>query len=219
MRRTSTRPSSRWRIIFPRYACFVAKPEEAGRTFVVAVHRLTRRLDTDPYTDVLWGIVTGYSAEDALRIASVKEPLIVRKGAGGMAIPLELFDEGVYYKEASKNEYVEKKRGGPVENKTGTGGDARPLADVLSGFRPDLFVTSGHATERDWQIGYPAGNEKGMFVCKDGVLVGVDRQKHGFPIRSPNPKVYLAVGNCLMGQSATSSRWPWPGCARAAWTK
>ena len=35
----------------PRYACFVARPDEAGRQFVVAVHRMTRALDGDPYTD------------------------------------------------------------------------------------------------------------------------------------------------------------------------
>jgi len=44
--------------LFPRYACFVAAPEEAGRSFVVQVQRLTRRLDGDPYTDLVWGILT-----------------------------------------------------------------------------------------------------------------------------------------------------------------
>ncbi len=199
------------RKIFPRYACFVAQPEEANRAFVVAVHRLTRRLDADPYTDVLWGIVTGYNAADALRIAKLKEPLLVRKGAGGTAIPLELLDEGVYYQESTKNIYTEKKRGGTAEQKTGTGDDAKPLAEVFNAWHPDLFVTSGHATERDWQIGYPIGrdanhpngtdpNHKGQFICKDGVLIAVSRDhKTEFPINSPNPKVYLAAGNCLMG--------------------
>ncbi|MCX6997734.1 MAG: hypothetical protein NTV49_11755 [Kiritimatiellaeota bacterium] len=66
--------------IFPRYACFVATPEEAGRKFVVTVHRLTRALDDDPYTDVLWGILTGYDATDALRIAKYDRPLHLRRG-------------------------------------------------------------------------------------------------------------------------------------------
>ena len=46
--------------LFPRHTCFVATPQEAGRTFVAAVHRLARKLDDDPYTDTFWGIVTGY---------------------------------------------------------------------------------------------------------------------------------------------------------------
>lgn len=188
------------RKIFPRYVCFVARPEEAGRKFVVAVHRLTRKLDDDPYTDVLWGIITGYSAKDALRIANHRKPLLIRKAAGGVSFDLNLVDEGVYYIETSKNEYVEKKPGGPIEKKTGTGDDAQPLVKVLNVFQPDLFLTSGHATERDWQIGYPTGNEKGMFICKNGVLIGVGRNiKRGFPVNSPNPKVYLPWGNCLMG--------------------
>ncbi len=66
---------------FPRYACFVARPEEADRTFVGQVHRLTRQLDADPYTDCFWGILTGYDAANALRIAKRTEPLTIRKTA------------------------------------------------------------------------------------------------------------------------------------------
>lgn len=188
------------RKFFPRYACFVARPEEAGRLYVMTVHRLTRKLDSDPYTDVVWGIITGYNAKDALRIATLKEPLVIRKGAGGTPFNLKIFDEGVYYIEGSKNSYVEKKAGGSIEKKTGTGDDAQPLAEALSRLKPDFFVTSGHATERDWQIGYPTGNEKGMFICKDGVMIAVSRdRKKEIPIHSPNPKVLMAWGNCLMG--------------------
>ena len=59
------------------------------------------------------------------------------------------------------------------------------------------FVTSGHATERDWQIGYRYRN--GSFRSKAGQLYGLDTQGRKFPINSPNPKVYLPIGNCLMG--------------------
>ena len=188
------------RKMFPRYACFVARPEEAGRDFVIAVHRMTRCLDADPYTDVVWGIITGYSADDALRIARHEKPLTVRKGAGGTPFNLNLFDEGIYFKEGSKNSYVEKKADGQIEKKTGTGDDAQPLAEVICKLKPDFFTTSGHATERDWQIGYPTGNNKGQFVCKDGWMIAVSRDgKKKFPIDSPNPKIYLPWGNCLMG--------------------
>ncbi|MBC8218705.1 MAG: hypothetical protein H8E73_09595, partial [Planctomycetes bacterium] len=65
--------------IFPRYTCFVARPQEAGRDFVQEAHILTRKLDSDPYGDIIWGIVTGYDADDALRIARHKEPLSARR--------------------------------------------------------------------------------------------------------------------------------------------
>jgi len=64
------------RKLFPRYAAFVVQPEDAGREFVVKVHRLTRKLDDDPYTDVVWGIITGYRADGALRIVNTSEPFV-----------------------------------------------------------------------------------------------------------------------------------------------
>jgi hypothetical protein len=52
---------------FPLYVCFVATPAEATREFVAEVHRVTRRLDSDPYVDAVWGILTGYDAACGLR--------------------------------------------------------------------------------------------------------------------------------------------------------
>ena len=59
------------------------------------------------------------------------------------------------------------------------------------------MITSGHATERDWQIGFRF--RSGQFRCADGRLYGLDTQKAKHPIDSPNPKVYMPIGNCLMG--------------------
>jgi len=41
---------------------------------VAGVHRLTRELDDDRYTDMMWGILTGFDAAGALRIAKHAEP-------------------------------------------------------------------------------------------------------------------------------------------------
>lgn len=186
------------RRVFPRYACFVARPEEAGREFVVAVHRLTRKLDDDPYTDVLWGILTGYHAADALRIATAPGPLVIRKAAGGTGVDLDRFDEGVWYSEGEKGAYFEKRPGAKTEKKKCPDDTTKALVDVLNNFRPQVFVTSGHATDRDWQIGYSYRN--GQFRSKDGVLLGIDLAGKQYPVHSPNPKVYLPAGNCLMGR-------------------
>jgi hypothetical protein len=182
----------------PRYVAFVARPEETGREFVVRVNRLMRELDDDPYTDALWGILTGYRAADALRIATVEEPLLIRKAAAGTDIDLTLFDRGIWYSESEKNACFEKRPGGKVERKSGPDDTTKDLVGVLNQFQPDLFVTSGHATDRDWQIGYSYRN--GQFRCKDGVLYGIDCGGQSFRIDSPNPKVYLPAGNCLMGR-------------------
>jgi hypothetical protein len=183
--------------IFPRYACFVARPEEVGRRFVIDVHQFTRRLDDDPYTDVLWAILTGYSADDALRIVNNDKPLSIRKAAAGTGINLDLFDEGVWYSEGEKGACFEKKPGGKVEKKKCPDDSTKSLVDMFNDYQPELFLTSGHATDRDWQIGYSYKN--GQFRCKDGVLFGKDLQGTEHPVQSKNPKIYLASGNCLMG--------------------
>lgn len=185
------------RQVFPRYACFVARPEEAGKKFVARVHGLTRKLDDDPYVDLLWGILTGYDAASALRIARHREPLVVRKVASGTDVALEMCEEGAWYCELKKNRAVRKRPGGKPVEEHGPDDTTKALVDSLNLYKADLFVTSGHATERDWQIGFRYRN--GSFRCKDGKLFGLDTRRQRHDINSPNPKVYLPIGNCLMG--------------------
>lgn len=183
--------------VFPKHACFVVEPQDAGREFVVAVHRLTRLLDADPYTDVQWGILTGYEAKDALRIARTKKPLLVTRGAAGCGIDLALFDEGMRFSEMKKNAMWTKKIGGQEREVQCASDTTSALVSSLNDYKPHLFATSGHATHRDWQIGFSYRN--GQFRCENGNLFGLDLSGKQHAINSPNPKVYLASGNCLMG--------------------
>ena len=182
---------------FPRYACFVATPGEATREFVASVHQLTRQLDDDPCTDCFWGILTGYDAANALRTAKHTEPLTVRKVASGTEVALEKCEAGVWYCELNKNKMVKKEKGGSAQELKGPDDTTEALVKTLAEYQADCFVTSGHATERDWQIGYRYRN--GQFRCADGVLYGLDTKGARFPVQSPNPKVFLPIGNCLMG--------------------
>lgn len=186
--------------VFPRYVCFVAQPDEAGRDFVVAVHRLMRALDDDPYTDAPWGILTGYDAADALRIARHRAPLTVRRAAGGCGINLDAFVEGAWYSEGTRGEMWEKAAGGAAAKKACPDDTTATLVAELNDRAPDIFLTSGHATFRDWQIGYSYRN--GQFRCEHGTLFGLDLAGKRYDVRSPNPKVYSPHGNCLMGQIA-----------------
>ena len=189
--------SPKLRELFPRYACFVARPSEATREFVARVHRLTRTFNEDPYPDCFWGILTGYDAANALRIAKYNEPLTVRKVASGTEVALDMCEEGIWYCELKAGKWVQKKKGGNPEQSQGPVDSTEALSKTLTDYHADLFVTSGHATERDWQIGYSYRN--GSFRCENGTLYGLDTKKQKFPIVSPNPKVYLPIGNCLMG--------------------
>ncbi len=183
--------------IFPRYACFVVRPAEATREFVRQVHQLTRRMDTDPYADCLWGILTGYDSAAAMRIAEYSEPLIVRRVAGGTEFAIDQCVEGVWYSELDRGKAVWKKEGGLAVTIQGPEDSTEALVKTLTEWKADCFITSGHATERDWQIGYRYRN--GSFRCRNGILYGLDTQGNEYPIHSANPKVYMAVGNCLMG--------------------
>ena len=181
----------------PRYTCFVARREEAGRNFVAAVHQLTRQYDSDPYADTLWGILSGYDAENAFAIAKTDKPLTVRKVASGTELALELCEEGVWYDELVQNKKVRKNVGGVPTEQKGPSDTTRALADTLTKGAADLFVTSGHATERDWQIGFRYKN--GTFRSKQGQMFGVPLEGESFKISSSKPRVYMAIGNCLMG--------------------
>ena len=182
----------------PNYTCFVARPDECSRDFVVAVHRLTRRLDADPYTDTLWGIVTGYDAADAERLAAFEGPLLLKKvlsgTTGGKVGP---FDSGALFDEGKAGRSRVKTPGGSWENKDCPDDSTKAIVDYLNHQKPDVFITSGHATQHDWQIGYSYKN--GQLRCKDGQLFGLDTKGTRLNIRSPNPKVFLPVGNCLIG--------------------
>jgi zinc protease len=181
----------------PRHACFVARPEEATREFVAAVHRLTRRLDDDPYGDVLWGILTGFDATSALAIAKTNEPLTVRRVTAGTELAMDRVVEGVWYCELEQHRMVRKEAGGEARGARGPADTTAALAARLTDGVTDLFVTSGHATERDWQIGFAYKN--GQFRSGGGSLWGVDTAGTNIPITSDNPKVWLPVGNCLAG--------------------
>ena len=196
----------------PRYVAFVAKPAEAGRSFVVAVSRLTRHLDAadDPYGDVLWGIVTGPTPDAAKRMAAVRDPLTITSGGAGTNLDLAAFNAGKWFSEGTAGLYWTKAPGQrPVEHTDGPADSTKSIVDYLNDDHPDLFVTSGHASEQVWALGYKYKN--GHFASHGGQMFGVDLAKHRYPVRSDNPKVFLAIGNCLMGHIDS------PDCMALGW--
>ncbi len=183
----------------PYYTCFLLRSEEAGPETVVKIHQMTRTFDDDPYTDTLWGILTGFDAQDALRIAEAP-PLEVRKVSAGTPIPLARFESGVWYDEGQKNHYVQKTRKADgtseiTDRRDGPDDTTHALADAWKD--ADLFITSGHASTRDWNPGYSYRN--GNFRSRAGKLLGVPLNGESFEVVSETPKVHIAAGNCLIG--------------------
>jgi zinc protease len=184
----------------PAYVCFVAEPEACDRPLVVAAHRLVRQLDDDPYGDALWGIVTGFDAADALRLAGLREPLVIRRGASSMGPGLlARLDAGFASNEDDVGDFWVKAAGSTAAVHKAVAPDAtRALAEAFNAQPVEVFYTSGHATERDWQVAY--NKPGGAFRHEAGELFAqsVDGARHA--IRSPGAKVYLPVGNCLIGR-------------------
>ena len=181
----------------PRYACFLARSEEATKEFVESVHRLTRQLSDTPWTNCIWAILTGYDAEDAMRIVK-EEPLEIRHVLGGTPLLLECADSGVWFSELKKNEKWVKEPGKTPVQVTGPDDTTEAIIAELTEGKAQLFITSGHATQKDWMIGFSYRN--GFFISlPGGKLAGRDAAGTLHPISSDEPRVHLGVGNCLIG--------------------
>lgn len=180
----------------PTYTCFVAPCTAAGPEFVAAVHRLTRRFDDDPFTDTRWGILTGYDAAHALELAKFDGKIEVAKVSSGTEIAMEMVGEAICYDELVAGKKTTKLDGKVSEEKAPTD-TTQLLADTLTDWESDLFITSGHGFTRGWQIGFSYKN--GFFESEDGKLFGKDLTGERFEIRSDYPRVYLPIGNCLIG--------------------
>ena len=185
------------RKLHPRYTCFVAKPKSVTQQYVADIHRLTRKYNDDPFCDTFWGILTGYDAANALAIAHNNEPLSVRKVLANTDIAYEMVDEALVYDELVQNKMVRKKSGKAPVILQGPDDTTQAMVEALNNFAPDLIVSSSHATEGDWQLSFTYPN--GQLKSKAGKMTGYDTDDNEFPVSSPNPKVYLPVGNCLMG--------------------
>lgn len=184
--------------IFPRYACFVVKPEEATRERLATIWQKTRKLDSDPYGDVIWGIITGYDAADALRLARVKD-MTVETACAATSIATKYFKSSVVFDEINKNHWRIKKEGEEEEDRNdGPSDTTHAIANALNDVQ--LFVTSGHATENNWLLGYSYTN--GYFTVHEDKLLGKPSRESGqapFFIQATGSKIQLASGNCLWG--------------------
>jgi hypothetical protein len=186
------------RASFPRYACFVATPHETTKDLVRAIHGLSRQLDADPYADLFWGILSGHDAENALAIAKTEKPLVIRNSLACTEIALDRCEQGKWFCELRKGHGVAKKQKGEAEAIRLPQDTTSLFVKELNEGKTDLFVTSGHATEKDLQLGYRYRN--GVFRNKkDGTLYGCDLSGKRHTVDSPNPKIYMPIGNCLMG--------------------
>jgi zinc protease len=147
-----------------RYAAFVLQPEEVGRDTINHMHRAARKVDDDVWGDCIWGIVTGYSAKDALRIAGDNKPLVIKRVLGTTNVGWHPFEysycitdwtdcpvlEQNGYKEPTATTYGK-------DTPEGQNGLQSLFADRLSNARSQLVVTSSHATQYNLEMPFSRG--------------------------------------------------------------
>ena len=143
------------RRLSPRYVAVVEKPENLNREFVMEGHRLSRKIDDDIYADYLWGIITGYSAEDAMRMIEKSAKPFVIHTALNTTVELsdgKYFDRFAFMSDGNAP--------GGWGEKTTRDGEVKSYQinkwEVLNKWvekykeiDPDLLVTSSHATEKN----------------------------------------------------------------------
>jgi len=184
----------------PKYVCFVTKPETAGRDLVVGAAQLLRQIDDDPYGDALWGIVTGYEAADAMRLAKAPKSRVVKRAAssqGGKGF-VDSWEAGFSSDEGNKDVILRKNPGGKCEQLSTGGNPAKALAEAFNAMDVDYFITSGHATQHDWQIIYNK-NEGSLVHDEEARLRFKNPAGEFYPMTRASPKIYIAAGNCLIG--------------------
>jgi zinc protease len=210
---------------FPKYTCFVARPEETGFKQIARIYRMTRKLDDDPYGDTIFGVITGYTTEDALRLARATAPTVVSTALITAGVGNERYQESFYISDGRPGEFGWKKPDGTTgKDNQGKVDQTRRYIEQFERLDPDVIVSSGHASERNLEMPFSTGN----IICKDGKLFGyitrermIDESGQAkkeriegelIPIREPKrPKLYLPIGNCLIGDI------PDRNCMALAW--
>jgi hypothetical protein len=207
----------------PDYIAFVARPAtECNTSFVVAVHRLCRALDSDPYGDAIWGIVTGYKAEDALR--AISESLTVKTvlaASNNISYepPIQRFYQaiGMTCDSYTKTDYQFPGTRGSVYTEDKRPDNEQDRIKIVSKWLSseslnisvsgkgtingpvDCIITGGHGNVNVWQCHYPEAGNEGYMRSSGGKLIGSPYSGSAIEINAKTPKVYWCASNCLMG--------------------
>ena len=188
------------RRLTPRYVAVVEKPENLNREFAMEGHRLSREIDDDIYADYLWGIITGYSATDAMRmVEGSAKPFVIHTALNTTA---ELSGGKYFDRFAFMNDggtpggWGEKTtRNGEVKNEQINKWEIlNKWVEKYKEIDPDLLVTSSHATEKNLEMPFTVGNLKPR-----GGRLYADFMTPEFLEGTAHPRVYFAAGNCLIG--------------------
>ncbi len=214
-----------------RYAAVVLRPEECGLAIVNTMHRAARKVDDDVWGDCIWGIVTGATPEAAVQVVS-GDPLVIKRLLGTTNVGAGAFEHSCCITDWTNAPVME--QSGYTEPQKQEITDARTgrehiFDEQLSTQKPQLIVTSSHATQFNLEM--PFG--KGLIFPAHGKFHRITQFQMGdfrnclwsamrghpevldqladklqAPAIAPDgePRVWLAAGNCLFGNAQNSPR-------------
>ena len=88
-----------------------------------------------------------------------------------MSFAVDCVERGQWFSEFKAGELWAKEPAGKAVMKQGGAASTATIVKFLNEGKPDCFITSGHATEHDWQPGYRYRN--GTLGHKNGALLGI----------------------------------------------
>lgn len=190
--------------INPRYVAIVEKPENLNKQYIITLNQLSRKVDKDIYADFLWGIITGYTAQSAMKMVNQSATPFVMKDALSTIHELKSakwFDRLGYVDDSQRGGWGEKDAPDhAVTSGVLSGADLKSeemtkFYDLYKKYDPDVIVTASHATEYNLEMPYSLGNVK----SKNGQLyMDIANKPLQLPVTSKR-RVYLPIGNCLIG--------------------
>ncbi len=207
---------------YPSHIGFVCDVGTASPNFIQSyIWPFTRALDDDAYCDAVWGIITGYNAQDALNLVSGPTGFEVKTCLGGTtSCNVNYYTQGISTSECTYNQYFVKYpyaldlvefNDGPTDRTEWLVTMINDGIDIFDYDPVDIFVTSGHGNYNVWQMHYPTSGLEGFFRSSDGQVYGDPYSGSNIDINSDNPKIYFGLGNCNIGQIYNG------GCMAPSW--
>ncbi|MDR3229527.1 MAG: hypothetical protein LBT53_09040 [Puniceicoccales bacterium] len=187
----------------PFYTAFVARPEECGRAYIAEIHRLTRRLDDDPWLDTQWGVITGTDAASAAQLANAAPPLKIQRALSTTKLDDRSFSEYFSLSDDTPGGWSWKKPDGTFPR--GCDDLGKPeVAAWAEHFNtsPDLVVTSSNGGENFVEMPYGRGAVRvsGGLLHAIADLRQTEPSPDAMPLLASNsPKVFFPVGNGCAG--------------------
>lgn len=151
-----------------RYAAVVVRPTEVSRELFCDIHRAARCVDDDPWGDCLCGVITGRTAQDALRVATAEKPLVMKRLLATTNVDASRFEhsycitdwtgapvlEQSGYTEPRQTLYSPQTEEGKAML---TAGLQTLFARQLQTEKPQLIITSSHATQFNLEMPFGYG--------------------------------------------------------------